>query len=848
MNPFLRFALAFCPREFRDKFESDVAYDATHAGRTVLAEASDVFAAGVAMHVESFWRDLTFAIRTLLNSRARLFTIIAVLTIALAMGANVAVVSVLKAVILQPLPYRDASRLVFVTEGTGWIFDLSHPDVLAIERGNTVFAKFAESISQTVTLTRTSDVLSVHISDVSGSYFAALGVRPEIGRLITAADNEKRRIVIADDFWRTFFHASPDAIGQHLNLDGTDFEIIGVAPPSFQSPTSAGPRPYSIWRPIDSRAAYASSGSANSYGIGVLRPGVSAAQAQSDMNRILWRRARLDPNDHVGFHGAQVVPMLSLMVAPIASLLWLLYGAALLVLIIACVNIANLSLVRAVARSRELLLRSALGASRYRLAAALCTETFILSLAGTVIGIGLGILALNVFSTIGAATLPRWETVRVDWIVLAYAGAIVVAFTFFSGLIPLFTHRGALAPGVRAGGRTDTKAGIGRAHAALIIAEIALAIAVVCSAGLILRSFVALTHVDIGFDPRNVYLSTYNLPNSQCSKLQPCADLMQQIQASVAGIPGVKYVSASIAAPFGRDSNETYLTPAHASAPKITVMADVISPDFFRALGAPILRGRAFTPNDRAGAMPVAIINAALARRLYGSLDALGKHVVAAGSFSGPYPTLTIVGVATDMRISYSRPPGPTVYVPFMQLPNGGELVIRTTTGLPHASAAVSAAFQRAAPMLAHPATVTYRELLTRNAMQAQASTMLFGALALIALALAMCGVFAVSLYSVEQRTREFGIRSALGAGARSLLADVLRRAGLHCIVGIALGLSAAAVLTRFLRSQLFETSPLDPATFAGVTLVIVGCAVAASLIPAVRAARLDPVAALRYE
>jgi putative ABC transport system permease protein len=277
-------------------------------------------------------------------------------------------------------------------------------------------------------------------------------------------------------------------------------------------------------------------------------------------------------------------------------------------------------------------------------------------------------------------------------------------------------------------------------------------------------------------------------------------------------------------------------------------MADVISPDFVRTLGTPLLRGRAFTPNDRAGSMPVAIINAALARRLYGSLDALGKHVVAAGSFSGPYPTLTIVGVAADMRISYSKPAGPTVYVPFAQLPSGGELVIRTAAGLPQASAAVSAAFGRVAPMLPRPATVPYTDLLERNAMQAQASTMLFGALALIALALAMCGVFAVSLYSVEQRTREFGIRSALGAGARSLLADVLRRAGVHSILGVVLGLAVAALATRFLQSQLFETSPLDPVTFAGVTLVIVACAFAASLIPAVRAAGLDPVAALRYE
>lgn len=841
----VRLALLACPREFRQGYDRTISSDVL-ANRGIVRELLDILVNGASLRAESLVRGLAYAVRSLAG--ARLFTIISIITIALAMGANVAVVSVLKAVILQPLPYRDAARLVFVTEGTGWIFDLSHPDALAIERGNTVFAQFAESISQTVTVTRASDVLSVHANNVSGSYFGALGVRPEIGRLITADDDQSRRIVIADDFWRTYFHASPDAIGKHLDLDGKDYEIIGVAPPDFKSPTSAGPRPYSIWRPIDSRAGYARSGASNSYGIGALRPGVSVAQAKSDMNRILWRRARLDPDDHIGFRGAKVVPMLSLMVAPIASLLWLLYAAALLVLIIACVNIANLSLVRAVARSRELVLRSALGASRYRLAEALCAETFILSLAGTVIGIGLGILALSGFSEIGAATLPRWDNVRVDWAVLAYAGAIVVAFTIFSGLIPLFAHRGALASGVRAGGRSDTKARVGRAHAALVVAEIALAIAVVCSAGLIVRSFIALTHVDIGFDPRNVYLSTYDLPGAQCSKLQPCADLMQRIQTSVAGIPGVKYVSTSIAAPFGRDSNETYLTPAHASAPKIAVMAEVISPDFFRALGAPMLRGRAFTPSDRAGAMPVAIINAALARRLYGSLDALGKHVVADGSFSGPYPILTIVGVSADMRISYGRPAGPTVYVPFMQLPDGGELVIRTTTALPQASAAVSAAFQRAAPMLAHPTTVTYRELLNRNAMQAQASTMLFGALALIALALAMCGVFAVSLYSVEQRTREFGIRSALGARALSLLADVLRRAGAHCIVGVVLGLGAAAVVTRFLQSQLFDTSPLDPATFAGVTVVIVACAFAASLIPAVRAARLDPVAALRYE
>lgn len=848
MNAFLRLALAFCPQEFRDKFEGDVAYDASHAGQPVFAQAADVFAAGIAMRVERLWRDLAFAVRTLAKRRARLFTIISIVTIALAMGANVAVVSVLKAVILQPLPYRDASRLVFVTEGTTWIRDLSYPDALAIERGNGVFSQFAESIGEMVPLTRAGEVVSLRTNDVSGSYFAALGVRPEIGRLIAPADNDTHRAVIADDFWRAYFQSSPGAIGKHVTLNGVDYEIIGVAPPWFRSPGKGGPEQFSVWTPIDPRAAYARGGSSNFYGIGVLRPDVSASQAQADVNRILSQRVHIDPSDHIGFRAAQVIPMLAQMVAPIASLLWLLYAAAFLVLIIACVNIANLSLVRAVARSRELVLRSALGASRYELAVALCAETFILALAGTVIGIGLGMLALNVFSEIGTATLPRWETVHVDLVVFAYALAIVVAFTFFSGLLPLFAHRGALAPGVRAGGRTDARARIGRAHAALIIAEIALAIAVVCSAGLIVRSFVALTHVDIGFNPRNVYMATYDLPGAQCSKLQPCAGLLQKIQASVASIPGVRYVSVSIAAPFGGYASETYLTPAHASAPKIAVEPDIISPDFFRALGAPMLRGRTFKPTDRAGAMPVSIINASLARRLYGSLDALGKHVVADGSFSGPYPVLTIVGVAGDMRASYSTPAVPTVYVPFTQYPDGEQLVIRTTTALPDAAAAVSAAFERAAPTLARPKTVTYSELLARSAMQAQASTLLFGALALIALVLAMCGVFAVSLYSVEQRTRELGIRSALGARALSLLTDVLRRAGMHCAAGIVIGLAAAALMTRFLQSLLFETSPLDPATFTGVTVVIVACALLASLVPAVRAASLDPNAALRYE
>jgi putative ABC transport system permease protein len=366
---------------------------------------------------------------------------------------------------------------------------------------------------------------------------------------------------------------------------------------------------------------------------------------------------------------------------------------------------------------------------------------------------------------------------------------------------------------------------------------------------LVLRSFISLTHVEVGFDARNLYLARFDLPDSQCSKLQECAQFIGRIERSIAAIPGIESASISLAAPFGHEYNGTFATPAHSATPKIHLTYDVIGTSFFRALRAPLLRGREFTANDRAGSMPVAIVNATFARKMFGSLGVVGKQIVPEASFSGPtFPVLTIVGVARDMRTTYNAPADPVAYAPYMQLPAAEQIVIRTRGNAPAVAANVEAAFSKAAPSLAPPTLVSYDELLAQDALQSQASTMLFGVLALVALALAMCGVFAVSLYSVEQRTREFGIRRALGAETMTVVRDVIQRAGVHGVAGIVLGLTAAALLTRFLQSQLFETSPLDATTFFGVTLLIIGCTFVASLVPALRAARVDPAVALRYE
>jgi putative ABC transport system permease protein len=541
--------------------------------------------------------------------------------------------------------------------------------------------------------------------------------------------------------------------------------------------------------------------------------------------------------------------MLAQMVGSIATLLWLLYAAVCAVLLIACVNVANLSLVRAVARSRELVVRAALGATRYRIAVALYTETFVLSLAGAALGILIGILALHAFTDIGQTTLPRWNDVHVDWRVLGYVGGTVIAFTVFSGMLPAFGQRRQLADRMRSGGRSETGGTSTRTNGAFVIAEIALAIAIVACAGLVLRSFVALTHVPIGFDSRNLYLARFALPDAKCAQLRPCADLIRRLSASVDAIPGVESSSVAFAAPFGQAYNTTYLVIPHQTKPLFKVTYDVISPAFFETFRAPMLRGRAFTDGDRAGTMPVAIVNATLARALSGgSLDVIGKHIVPQASFSGPPPILTIVGVAADMRTSYSTPPERVVYAPYLQLPGVEQFVIRTKGPIPGLGAALDSALASVDPTLARPTLVSYSDLLAQNALQSKAATMLFGALALVALFLAMCGVFAVAIYSVEGRTREFGIRTALGARTSTLLNDVLARAALQGFVGIAIGLVVAAAGTRYLSSQLFETSPLDPLTFAAVTFLIVACTLSASLIPAVRAARVDPVVALRYE
>jgi putative ABC transport system permease protein len=845
-HPLVRFALALCPADYRREYEQSIAADMRARGGSPFAIASDLCWQGIAMRFESLWRDLSFAIRTL--AKSRMYTVVVISAIALAIACNAAVGSVLEGILLKPLPYPNADRLLYVSYDTA-SGEFSYLDSRDVRRQTSTLQRFAVRGDAHATLGGISSPAALDGSNVDEDYFGVLGAHPEIGRLFGSKDLGEKNVIISDRLWRKYFGASPAVMGRAIELNDTPYRIVGVMPPGFSDISPQGLTQGDFWVPLDPRGNVEKQRGYTNYDAwALLRPGVSIAAARADAMRVVGAIVRRYPATHGPWTGAQVMTALDLIVGPVRSMIWLNYAAAFILLVLACANVINLTIVRVAARERELVMRSALGASRRRIASQLIAEMSVLSLIGGAIGLALGWAALRLFDALGTLLMPRWQNVHVDIAVVGYICALLVLTSLITGIAPALMNRSDLAGGLKAAGRSGDLSGAKRTRVGIVILEIALALGLITAAGLTLRSFVTLTHVSLGFDARKVYAISFpSVPKKQYPTYDAQLAMTNRIVSALRAAPGIVDAASTTVIPFKGGFIVGTKIPGRPGSEEVD--GNAVAPEYFRVMRIPLLRGRDFSAIDGPHGQSVAIVNAEFAKHFFGTLNVVGRRIKPGiASDNTPSETRTIVGVVGNTRNHFSEPMKPEFYLPDTQMETYGIIVARTNGRQFAFADAVKRVFASVAPSLAAPRIDSYESLFQQDAGRAQAAALLFGVLAAVALILALAGIYGVTAYSVTQRTQEFGVRKAIGARDAQVLHVVIADALQQAAIGIALGLVLAAACTRLLEPLLFQTSPFDPLTYAVVVVLIVACVACAALIPAIRATRVQPATALRYE
>jgi predicted permease len=847
MHWLLRLALLTCPPEFRYQYGEQLAADAARDDERVVRTALDVVGTGVALRLETIIRDITFAARSL--AKAPLFSAIAIITIAVAIAANVAVASAIDGVLLKPLPYANPSQLAFIRLGGSPSGNLSFLDARDVEARSVTLSSVGIWSGDGLTLTGRGAPRIVHGAAVNASYLAVLGAKIKLGRILDARDTGQAHIVISEEAWRQFFAADVGAIGKTLRLDGKDYFIVGVLAPGFANPLPGNLESATFWRSIDPRSTLGRSRIwRRFFGIARIRSGVTVEQAQVDTLRVLRTLIRAHPIAYVGVRSVSIAPLYPSVIGEARPLLGLLDVAVTVVLLIACANVANMTIVRNAAREREIDLRSALGASRLRILAQLSTEAALLAALGGAIGLLIGWELLHLFSGMAAELIPRWEGVSITPRVLLYVLLLLGVTTMFAGMLPAWGRPRSLAGSLKdrgqgGGGRTSK-----RVSAALVSVEIAFAIAVVACAGLIVKSFATLTSVDVGFNGRNVTALNVALPSAYYWNDEKLVSYAGRLHRELSLIPGVRSAAIANLIPFSGDFYPHAFTIPGRPDPHATVDVNVIAGSYFETLGIPIVRGRQLDARDTARSQPVVMVNEAFAERYFGTLDVVEKRVVVASFSKDRVPPSTIVGIAGNTRDSFAGVPQPELFVPFSQSPFVSRFVIRTQGREAGLRRAIVDAAARVAPHAAAPLVQSYSEIFAEDTLRSHIAMLLFSSLAAISLILAFAGVYAVASYSVTQQTGEIGIRRAIGARTRDILGGVIKAALSQATAGIVFGFVLIALSARLLSELLFETSPFDAPTLVIVVLLLVVCSTAAALMPAIRAARIEPSTALRHE
>jgi putative ABC transport system permease protein len=800
--------------------------------------------------------DIRFGIRALLQNPS--FTVVAVLALAIAIGTNTAIFSVINTILLRPLPYKDPARMVIpvLTNAANNVDrgNVSYTDYLAW-REDEVFEHAAVFREITVDVTGADEPEQVQAAAVSNDYFSVLGIEPFIGRTLLSDDqrpNNNRVVVLSHGLWQRRFGSDIEVLGQMIGLNGQQFRVVGVMAPDSQWPKSLDvlyPMGFGATPP-----AYAQRYDNFVWGaVARLKPDESIDQAQAHLETIARRMEREHPDSRMGW-SATAIPIDEWVIGRQFRLaLLVLFGAGALVLLIACANIANLLLVRAVTREREFAVRIAIGARRLRLIRQLMTESLLLGLLGGLAGLLLALGNIKILVASAPANIPRLSEVTLDGRVLAFALAVSVLTPLAFGLIPASqASKVDLNESLKDGGRSASGGLRARRIRRLLVAiEVALALMLSISAGLMIKSFVRLQQVDPGFRVENLVTMRITLPRTRYPNNEVVATSYERIMDRIDALPGVDLVCASSSLPLGGGGHylpREFLAEGRADPPAGTDYPAhwvVVTNDYFDTMGIPLLKGRSFTKEDTAESPMVIIINEAMARQMFPGQDPLGNRI---RSWRDENKLREIVGVVADVRyLGRDDMIRPLVYVPHRQDTwIALVLTIRTAADPTRLISTIRGEIRAMDKDLAIAHVETMDQVLTDSVSRARFTVLLLGIFAFIALVLAAVGVYGIMSYAVTQRTHEIGIRMALGAQPRDLFKLIIGEGLVIALIGVVIGLAGSLAVTRVMSSLLFDLTATDQTIFAGASLLLICVAVAASYFPTRRAVRVDPMASLR--
>ena len=808
---------------------------------------------------ETLRQDVRYGFRMLRRTPG--FTVSALVTLALGIGANTAIFTIVDAVLLRPLPYADPERLVTVGDRTpeGFSSNVGFATVLDWRERSRTFASFAMMRSWLPTLVSNGEAERLPAVRVSWNYFDMMGVRPALGRSFTADDDRPehwRVLLLSDALWRRRFGADPSVVGRTVVMNDREYRIIGVMPASFE-PLDAQ-RYYNadaeVWAPIgyDLNGDSSCRGCQHLRGFGRLKRGVTVADATAEMNAIREQMRREHPVDYDSGTIA-VVPLRDALTGRVRTALIVLLAAVAFVMLIACANVANLLLARSVTRQRELALRAALGATRARIVRQLLTESVMLSAGGALAGIGLAMLAVQGVATFAPISLPRVDEIAIDARVLAFTAAISILTSVIFGLGPAW--RGASA-GVQQKLGVDSRSSVGgpsRARSVLVVADLVLALVLLAGAGLMLRTVVALTHASPGFNADRILSLQFSLVGKAYAEDPAVVVFQNRTLEKLRGIPGVEGAALAGQIPFGGNADcwgfhvNGRMKPNPVDDPCVERYG--ITQDYLRVMNIPLLAGRGFTDADTTAGQPVVLISQSTAKAVWGSEDPIGSQVRIGNHARGAWRT--IIGVVGDVHHDdLTEPLVPAMYTPQTQITDSYlTAVVKSSTRDAAAVAGPARAVLReldsAVPVYD---VATLPSLIEKSAAQRLFVMRLLAGFAVVAVLLAAIGLYGVVSYGVAQRTREVGVRVALGAHPADILRLVLSK-GLALVgIGLLVGLVSAAAATRFLGALVYGVSRNDPVTFAGAGLLLAVVALLAHWVPISRALRIDPAVALRQE
>jgi putative ABC transport system permease protein len=822
--------------------------------------------------MNSLMGDSRLAIRMLWKQPA--FTAIAVVTLALGIGANTAIFSVVNTVLLRPLPFPNAEQLVLVSDNlTGRQLTnvgMSVPELQDLQERSGVFDQLSAIWPVDANLTGSERPERIELLAVSPNYFSLLGAKPQLGRVFGPEDNAQgfaEGVVISDGLWRRVFGADPNILGRKVRADTDLYTVVGVMPPGFRHPGRTLRDDVEMW----GTAGF----TANPFGpprrgvrmlpgaIGRLKPGLTVQQAQTQLDSFVGALTSEFTNEYpaeAGW-GVRLLPARENLVGTVRATLLVLLGAVGVVLLIACVNLANLMLARSLARQREMAIRIALGASRRRLILQLLNESLVLSLLGGAVALLMVSWVTELLLRLVPASIPRLHEVGLDGSVLFFTFGVSLLTGVFFGLVPALQ---ASRPDVLANLKEGTAgSGIGarsnRLRGMLVITEFALSLVLMIGAGLLLRSFWLLMEVDGGFNPQNVLIARIWLPvpnNPEMDPYRPVAkraQFIKEVLGRASTLPGVQYAA------MGAGGGVPLIGPHNTGGLVIEDRADEsvlqqvqissVSPDYFAVLGTPLVQGRFFSDGDDTDLPRVALVDRATVKRFWPDENPIGKHIKF-GRRDSKSPWISVVGVVGDIKSDgFDMPEQPHVYLPIFQSPGYAMAVYLKTSVKPESLAqAFRQQVQAVDPDLPVFGERTMEDVVAASLAQRRFAMQLATAFGVVALLLAGIGIYGVMAYSVNQRTREIGIRLALGANAADIMRWVLKSGMRLTLAGVSVGLLGAFALTRLLKGMLYSIAPTDPISYAVLALLLSGIALLACYIPARRATKVDPMAALRHE